>query len=124
MKVKEGLTLCYSIGERAIRFHIGTSGWHYDWWRGRFYPNDLAKPKWLEFYARHFATVELNNSFYRLPSENAFASWRDSSAEDFAFALKRSRVITHIERLRNAEEPLNSFLFLKASVLCLLLRSS
>ena len=91
---------------------IGTSGWHYDWWWGRFYPNDLAKPKWLEFYARHFPTVELNNSFYRLPSENAFANWRDSSPEDFAFAVKVSRFITHIKRLRNAEEPLDTFLSL------------
>jgi len=92
------------------KLFVGTSGWHYDWWRGRFYPNDLAKPKWLEFYARHFPTVELNNSFYRLPSENAFANWRDSSPEDFAFAVKVSRFITHIKRLRNAEEPLNTFL--------------
>ena len=54
---------------------IGTSGWHYEDWRGVFYPPELAKAKWLEFYARHFNTVELNITFYRLPSEDAVANW-------------------------------------------------
>jgi uncharacterized protein YecE (DUF72 family) len=92
------------------RFFIGTSGWHYEHWRGRFYPQGLAKSKWLEFYAQHFPTAELNNSFYRLPSENAFANWRDSSPHDFLFAVKVSRFITHIKKLRNADEAVNTFL--------------
>lgn len=89
---------------------IGTSGWHYEHWRNRFYPEQLAKAKWLEFYAAHFATVELNNSFYRLPSEAAFANWRDSSPANFTFAVKVSRFITHIKRLKNTEEAVDKFI--------------
>lgn len=91
------------------QYFIGTSGWHYDDWRGRFYPGELPKAKWLEFYARHLPTVELNNSFYRLPSENAFNNWHDSSPADFVFAVKVSRFITHIKRLKNSEEAMGNF---------------
>ena len=91
-------------------YYIGTSGWHYEHWRGLFYPEKLAKPRWLEFYAQHFNTVELNNSFYRLPSERAFINWRESSSPGFVFAVKVSRFITHIKRLRNMEEPTQNFL--------------
>ena len=91
-------------------YFIGTSGWHYDDWRNRFYPEKLPKAKWLEFYARHFSTVELNNSFYRLPSETAFANWRDSSPANFTFAVKVSRFITHIKRLKNSEEAVENFI--------------
>jgi uncharacterized protein YecE (DUF72 family) len=93
-----------------LQYYIGTSGWHYDHWRHLFYPDKLPKAKWLEFYSRHFTTVELNNSFYRLPSEEAFANWRDSSPANFAFAVKVSRFITHIKRLKDSEEPVNTFL--------------
>jgi len=85
----------------AARYYIGTSGWHYDHWRGSFYPDKLPKPGWLEFYAQTFATVELNNSFYHLPTEKAFGGWRDSTPETFAFAVKVSRFITHIKKLRD-----------------------
>jgi len=88
---------------------VGTSGFVYDHWRGRFYPEKLAKAKWLEFYTTYFTTVELNNSFYRLPSEAAFANWHDSSPADFTFALKVSRFITHIKRLKNTEEAVETF---------------
>lgn len=91
-------------------YYIGTSGWHYEHWRGLFYPEKLAKSKWLEFYARHFTTVELNNSFYHLPSEKAFVNWHESSSNGFVFAVKVSRFITHIKRLQNVEEPLRNFL--------------
>lgn len=94
----------------AARFFIGTSGWHYDWWRGLFYPPQLPKSRWLEFYSQHFSTVELNNSFYRLPSEAAFANWKDSSPPGFLFAVKVSRLITHLKKLRNAETALQNFL--------------
>ena len=93
----------------ALHYRIGTSGWHYADWRRIFYPVKLAKSEWLEFYARHFDTVELNNSFYRLPSEAALANWHDSSPPDFTFAVKVSRFITHIKRLKNIEEPLENF---------------
>jgi len=92
-----------------LRWYIGTSGWHYEHWWHRFYPGELAKAKWLEFYTRHFTTVELNNSFYRLPSETAFANWYDSSPANFTFAVKVSRFITHIKRLRNSEEAVENF---------------
>ena len=83
------------------KFYVGTSGWHYEHWRGRFYPDDLPKSKWLEFYAGSFGTVELNNSFYHLPSEKAFANWRDSLPQGFVYAVKVSRFITHIKKLRD-----------------------
>jgi uncharacterized protein YecE (DUF72 family) len=91
-------------------YYIGTSGWHYEHWRGLFYPEKLAKLKWLEFYTQHFNTLELNNSFYQLPSEKAFVNWRESSPEGFVFAVKVSRFITHIKRLRSVEEPMQNFL--------------
>jgi len=94
----------------ATNYYIGTSGWHYDHWRHRFYPGELVKAKWLEFYATHFTTVELNNSFYRLPSEAAFTAWRDSSPADFTFAVKVSRFITHIKWLKDTEEPVARFI--------------
>ncbi len=94
----------------SARYYIGTSGWHYNHWRGRFYPEKLVKAKWLEFYSSCFSTVELNNSFYRLPSEAVFSSWRDSSPADFLFAVKASRFITHIKRLKDSQEPLDTFI--------------
>ena len=90
--------------------YVGTSGWYYDHWRRRFYPEKLAKAEWLKFYAAHFTTVELNNSFYRLPSEAAFAGWYSSSPANFAFAVKVSRFITHIKRLRNTGEAVAKFI--------------
>ncbi len=93
-----------------MQYYVGTSGWHYDHWRHRFYPQGLTKAKWLEFYARHFTTVELNNSFYRLPSEAAFANWHHSSPPGFTFAVKVSRFITHIKRLKDSEQPVATFL--------------
>ena len=93
-----------------MQYYIGTSGWHYEHWRQRFYPPELAKSKWLEFYASHFTTVELNNSFYRLPSESAFTTWYDSSPPNFVYAVKVSRFITHIKRLKNSEEAVDTFL--------------
>jgi uncharacterized protein YecE (DUF72 family) len=92
------------------RYFIGTSGWHYDDWRGRFYPAKLPKTKWLDFYTRHFPTLELNNSFYRLPSERAFNNWYDSSPPEFVFAVKVSRFITHIKRLKDCDEALENFI--------------
>lgn len=94
----------------SVRYYIGTSGWHYNHWRNRFYPEKSTKADWLGFYAGHFNTVELNNSFYRLPSEKAVANWYKSSPADFIFAVKVSRFITHIKRLKNSEAPLGTFI--------------
>ena len=91
------------------RYYIGTSGWHYDDWRGRFYPEKLPKAKWLEFYAQHFNTLELNNTFYHLPTENAFKNWYESSPPGFIFAVKASRYITHIKRLKDCQEEIKKF---------------
>ena len=92
------------------QYFIGTSGWHYDDWRGRFYPEKLPRTKWLEFYSRHFQTVELNNSFYRLPSEAAFSNWYNSTPPGFTFAVKVSRFITHIKRLRDCQDAIDNFM--------------
>jgi len=93
-----------------MKLYVGTSGWVYSHWRERFYPQGLAQAKWLEYYNRHFSTVELNNSFYRLPSEKAFTAWRERSSPGFVYAVKASRLITHLKKLRNVEEILKNFL--------------
>jgi uncharacterized protein YecE (DUF72 family) len=89
---------------------VGTSGWQYDHWRGGFYPADVAKLRWLEYYAARFATVELNNSFYRLPGPQAFDGWAARTPADFILAVKMSRYLTHIRRLHEPEEPVSLFL--------------
>ncbi|UCH42853.1 MAG: DUF72 domain-containing protein [Dehalococcoidales bacterium] len=91
------------------QYYIGTSGWHYEHWRGRFYPEKLPRAGWLRHYAGCFNTVELNNSFYRLPSEKAFASWYESSPDGFVFSVKVSRYITHIKRLKDSGEAVDRF---------------
>jgi uncharacterized protein YecE (DUF72 family) len=83
---------------------IGCSGWQYRHWRGSFYPKDLPVDRWLEHYAREFDTVELNNSFYRLPEADAFARWARRAPATFTFAVKASRYLTHIRRLRDTSE--------------------
>lgn len=90
--------------------HIGTSGWQYDHWRGRFYPDDVPKTRWLEYFAGQFATVEVNNAFYRLPERRTFADWRTRTPDDFCVAVKVSRYLTHIRRLRDPAEPVARFL--------------
>lgn len=92
------------------KYYIGTSGWHYDDWRQRFYPPKLAKTGWLEFYAQHFDTVELNNTFYRLPTETAFNNWYTRTPDSFVFAVKASRLITHLKRLKEIDEVNKNFM--------------
>ena len=89
---------------------VGTSGWQYRDWRDRFYPAGLPQRRWLEHYAERFATVEVNNAFYRLPERDTFAQWRDRTPDDFCVAVKMSRYLTHIRRLREPAEPVNRFL--------------
>ena len=88
---------------------IGTSGWEYRHWKGRFYPHDLAHDRWLEHYAAEFDTVELNNSFYRLPSVRQFATWGRRVPPGFRFAVKASRYLTHVKRLREPRDPIERF---------------
>ncbi len=84
---------------------IGTSGWQYRDWRGAFYPPRLPQRLWLEHYVEHFATVESNNAFYRLPELETFRRWQERTPPDFRWAVKASRFLTHIKRLREPEEP-------------------
>lgn len=91
--------------------HIGTSGWVYKHWRrGVFYPKDLPQKDELNFYTQHFPTVELNNSFYNLPSRSTFRSWRQQTPGDFFFAVKASRFLTHMKKLKDPEDPLKRFM--------------
>ena len=92
------------------RVLIGTSGYVYAHWRRRFYPPDLPAREWLPFYSRYFPTVELNNPFYRLPTAEMFAAWRRAAPPAFVFAVKASRFLTHMKKLKEPEEPLARFL--------------
>ena len=89
---------------------IGTSGWHYEHWRGVFYPPRLPARERLRFYCQAFDTVEVNNSFYRLPGEAAVRQWRETVPEGFLFAIKASRLITHMRKLKDVDVPLAAFL--------------
>ncbi|MGN9778377.1 DUF72 domain-containing protein [Micromonospora sp. H33] len=89
---------------------VGTSGWQYRDWRGRFYPDRLPQRLWLEHFAARFATVEVNNAFYRLPERDTFAAWRARTPDDFCVTVKMSRYLTHIKRLRDPAEPVARFL--------------
>ncbi|MDW8059848.1 MAG: DUF72 domain-containing protein [Thermomicrobium sp.] len=91
---------------------VGTSGWSYRHWRGRFYPDELPPWEWFDFYLREFATVELNVTFYRLPPRKRFEDWarRAAARSDFVFAVKAPRSITHLARLADATEELRRFL--------------
>jgi uncharacterized protein YecE (DUF72 family) len=89
--------------------HIGCSGWNYKHWRERFYPKGLPASRWLEHYAGVFDTVEVNATFYRLPSRDAVANWVERTPEGFIFAVKASRYLTHIKRLSTIAEGFGRF---------------
>ncbi len=93
-----------------MEWRIGCSGWSYKHWRGDFYPDRLPASRWFEHYARHFDTVELNASFYRLPAEKTVAGWAKNAPPAFTFAAKASRYLTHYRKLKEPEEPLNRFM--------------
>jgi len=92
-----------------IEIRVGTSGWHYRHWAGLFYPEDLPKSDWLKFYAKSFDTVELNNTFYHLPKPSSVKTWHKQTPKNFLYAVKTSRYITHIKRLKDVSEELNLF---------------
>jgi uncharacterized protein YecE (DUF72 family) len=90
--------------------YVGTSGWNYKhWWNGEFYPEELRPTQWLSYFAREFDTVEINSSFYRLPGKETFEAWRTQVPSGFVFAVKASRYLTHIKRLKDPREPLELF---------------
>jgi len=94
---------------RPGKILIGTSGWSYSHWRGIFYPPDVASANFLAFYTQKFPTVEINSSFYHLPRATTIARWASTTPAGFCFAVKASRYITHLLRLRNCAEPLQAF---------------
>jgi uncharacterized protein YecE (DUF72 family) len=95
---------------------IGCSGWQYRHWRGSFYPADLPQSRWFEYYASRFDTVEINNTFYRLPDASTFSMWKRHAPAAFIYAVKASRFLTHMKKLKNPKEPLER-LFSRARIL-------
>lgn len=85
---------------------MGCSGWIYPHWRGRFYPEKLAVKRWFAFYAEHFDTVEINNSFYRLPKPETFDGWAAQAPQGFRYAVKANRFLTQAKKLKDCEEPM------------------
>jgi uncharacterized protein YecE (DUF72 family) len=94
---------------RTSSVRIGCSGWQYKHWRGDFYPAELPQSRWLEYYAQRFDTVEINNTFYRLPEAPTFAAWARRVPRQFLYAVKASRFLTHMKKLKDPEDPLDLF---------------
>ena len=86
---------------------VGCSGWQYKHWRNEFYPPDLPASRWFDYYASVFDTVEINNTFYRLPDESTFAAWAVRAPKGFLYAVKASRFLTHMKKLKDPDEPLH-----------------
>jgi uncharacterized protein YecE (DUF72 family) len=99
----------YGIDMRRREIHIGTSGWSYKHWKGRFYPDGLPSSDQFKYLRKYFDTVEINNSFYRLPSAAAFENWKKSSFPGFLFAVKASRYITHMKKLLDGPKSTKRF---------------
>ncbi len=92
------------------KLRVGTSGWHYDHWRRVFYPEDLVKERWFEHYSNYFDTVEINNTFYHLPSEATFDAWHDQAPDGFCYSLKFSRYGTQMKKLKDPESTISNFM--------------
>lgn len=88
---------------------IGTSGWHYEHWKGPFYPESLPRNNFLDYYAERFSTLEINTSFYQMPQEKTLIQWRNGVPDSFLFSMKASRYITHIKKLKDARQILSPF---------------
>ena len=93
-----------------MRAYIGISGWTYDGWRGRFYPDDLARRRELEFASRQLNAIEINGTFYSLQRPSSFERWHEQTPDGFCFAVKGSRFITHMKQLLDVKVPLANFL--------------
>lgn len=91
------------------RLLIGTSGYNYKDWKGKFYPEKLSQKEWLSYYAKHFDTVEINATFYGSFKKATFEKWTSETPNTFAFTLKGTRFLTHIKRLKDPEEPIERF---------------
>lgn len=97
------------VSTKIKRFFIGTSGWSYKHWDIKFYPKDLAKKDWFEFYTRNFKTVEINYSFYRWPRESIIRKWYKLAPKEFYFTMKAPRTITHIKKLKDINDKVGDF---------------
>lgn len=93
-----------------VKLYIGTSGWIYPHWDGIFYPKNLKPKDKLKYFSRYFKTVEINYSFYCLPQASTYQNWYDQTPDGFVFAVKASRFITHIKRLKNVKDAWKQFL--------------
>jgi uncharacterized protein YecE (DUF72 family) len=102
------------MGDTSAR--IGCSGWQYKHWRENFYPTQLPQSRWFDYYATQFDTVEINNTFYRLPEKTTFAAWEKRAPRGFLYAVKASRYLTHMKKLKDPAEPLHR-LFARAQPL-------
>ncbi|MBI5739808.1 MAG: DUF72 domain-containing protein [Nitrospirae bacterium] len=92
-----------------MKIYVGTSGYGYREWKGRFYPEKISPKEMLRFYAERFSAAEINNTFYHMPQEGVLSSWAEQVPADFVFAIKAPQVITHLKRLRNAEAEADYF---------------
>lgn len=97
------------MGKRKAKIHIGTSGWHYMHWKGPYYPQGLSAKDFLPQYAEDFSTVEINNTFYKLPEITTLKHWQDSVPKEFIFSVKASRYITHVKKLKDPKSSLKRF---------------
>ena len=90
-------------------YYVGTSGWTYDDWKGRFYPAGLARKRWLEYYSSQFSTVEVNATYYRAFKDDTYLDWKKKAPEDFRYVLKAPKTITHEKLLIDVEEDIQNF---------------
>lgn len=95
-------------GDQNMKKYIGCSGFHYAGWKNKFYPEDIAEEKWLPYYAKHFNTVEINNTFYSMPEKESLQSWIDLTPDHFKFTVKANRFFTHMKKLKLDDSVLNS----------------
>lgn len=91
------------------KLYIGSSGFHYDHWKGNFYPDDMTKRGWLDYYSKKISTVELNETFYNLPDKETFTKWHKETPPGFIFSVKGSKFITHTKKLKASLEPVDVF---------------
>jgi uncharacterized protein YecE (DUF72 family) len=99
-----------SSAEKQGVFHVGTSGFQYNHWKGVFYPGDIPKKEWFGYYCRHFDTVEINNTFYNLPEAETFEQWREEAPSNFTYVLKFSRYGSHLKCLKDPDSTIGMFM--------------
>jgi uncharacterized protein YecE (DUF72 family) len=92
------------------KIYIGTSGWNYKSWKGKFYPSNICQKDWLDYYSKRYDSVEINNTFYRLPKKHTFKNWADSTPENFIFSIKASRYITHLKKFKECGDAINKLI--------------